>query len=413
MTLGVGGKTQAQALQTLSPMTGGSAPIALAQYRQRIARAQQRMRELGLAAVYLNAGTNLLYFTGLQWRPSERMVGALLPAEGALEFIAPWFEVGTLQEYMVLPGAINAWHEHESPYALCVEVLARMGVQSGAAQPATLGVDESAAFFIADGIAQCAPALRLTNARAVTAHCRTRKSAEEIALMQRAKDMTLAVHKATASMLHEGISTTEVQAFIAQAHRQVGAAGSLFCIVLFGQATAFPHGVKEPQLLKQGDVVLIDTGCQLHGYLSDITRTYVFGEPNQRQRQVWNAEKSAQAAAFAAAQPGVPCADVDRAARRQLEADGFGPGYALPGLPHRTGHGIGLDIHEWPYLVQGDTTPLAEGMCFSNEPMICVPGEFGVRLEDHFYMTATGPRWFTQPSHSIDDPFGLGATSSS
>lgn len=409
MTIGVGGKTPAQALQTLHVMTGGSTPIALAQYRQRIEAAQRRMRALGIAAIYLHAGTNLFYFTGLQWRPSERLVGALLPAEGALEFIAPWFEVGTLHEYMVLPGAVNAWHEHESPYALCVQVLARMGVQSSQAQPATLGMDESAAFFIADGIAQCAQGLRLVNAREVTAHCRMRKSAEEIALMQRAKDMTLAVHQATASMLHEGITTTEVQAFIAQAHRQVGAAGSCFCIVLFGQATAFPHGVKDPQVLKPGDMVLIDTGCQVHGYLSDITRTYVFGEPNERQRQVWNAEKSAQAAAFGAAQPGVPCGDVDRAARRQLEADGFGPGYTLPGLPHRTGHGIGLDIHEWPYLVQSDATPLDEGMCFSNEPMICVPGEFGVRLEDHFYMTATGPRWFTTPSHSVDDPFGLGA----
>lgn len=411
MTIGVGGKTQAQALQALHSMTEGGTPIGLVHYRQRIEAAQKRMRELGIAAIYLHAGTNLLYFTGVQWRPSERLVGALLPAEGALEFIAPWFEVGTLQEYMVLPGAINAWHEHDSPYALCVQVLARMGVQMSQAQPAILGIDESAAFFIADGIAQCAPGLRLINAREVTAHCRMRKSAEEIALMQRAKDMTLAVHQATASMLHEGISTTEVQAFVAQAHRQVGAAGSFFCIVLFGQATAFPHGVKDPQVLKRGDMVLIDTGCQFHGYLSDITRSYVFGEPNERQRQVWNAEKSAQAAAFAAAKLGVPCGDVDRAARRQLEADGFGPGYALPGLPHRTGHGIGLDIHEWPYLVQGDATPLAEGMCFSNEPMICVPGEFGVRLEDHFYMTATGPRWFTKPSHSVDDPFGLGSAS--
>ena len=407
MTFGIGGKTPAQALQSLHVMTGGCTPIALAQYRQRIAKAQERMRTLGIAAMYLNAGTNLLYFTGMQWRPSERMVGALLPAEGELEFIAPSFEVGTLKEYMVLPGAINAWHEHESPYALCIDVLARMGVQPSQVQPAMVGLDESAPFFLTEGISQYAQGLRLASAGEVTAHLRTRKSPEEIALMQRAMDMTLAVLKATASMLHEGISTTEVQAFIAQAHRQVGAAGSLFCIVLFGSATAFPHGVKEPQVLKQGDMVLIDTGCQLHGYLSDITRTYVFGEPNERQREVWNAEKSAQAAAFAAAQPGVLCTDVDRAVRRQLEADGLGPGYSLPGLPNRTGHGIGLDIHERPYLVQGDTTPLAEGMCFSNEPMICVPGEFGVRLEDHFYMTVTGPRWFTQPSHSIDDPFGL------
>jgi Xaa-Pro dipeptidase len=227
--------------------------------------------------------------------------------------------------------------------------------------------------------------------------------------MQRAKDMTLEVHKAAASMLREGIVTTEVDAFIHEAHKKVGSSGSYFCIVLFGPASAFPHGVKEPQTLKNGDMVLIDTGCQVHGYISDITRTYVFGEPSEHQRAVWNAEKAAQAAAFAAAQPGVPCREVDIAARRSLVASGFGPDYDLPGLPHRTGHGIGLDIHEWPYLVGSDTTPLAEGMCFSNEPMICVPGEFGIRLEDHFYMTATGPKWFTQPSHSIEDPFGLQA----
>lgn len=409
MTLGVGGKTSEQALQSLHTMTQGAQPIALADYQHRIEAAQQRMRALGVAAMYINAGTNLRYFTGMKWRASERLVGALLPAQGPLEFVAPWFEVGTLQEYMVLPGKVNAWHEHDSPYALCADVLARMGVPTSAASPASLAMDESAAFFISDGIAQAVPGMRLVNAKDITAHARMRKSPQEIALMQRAKDMTLAVHQATASMLHEGISTTEVQAFIAEAHRKVGAAGSFFCIVLFGQASAFPHGVKDPQILKTGDMVLIDTGCELHGYLSDITRTYVFGEPTARQRHVWNAEKAAQAAAFAAAQMGVPCAEVDVAARRQLEADGFGPGYDLPGLPHRTGHGIGLDIHEWPYLVQSDTTALDVGMCFSNEPMICVPGEFGVRLEDHFYMTANGPRWFTPPSHSVDDPFGLAA----
>jgi Xaa-Pro dipeptidase len=185
------------------------------------------------------------------------------------------------------------------------------------------------------------------------------------------------------------------------------ASGSYFCIVLFGAASAFPHGVKDPQTLKQNDMVLIDTGCQIECYISDITRTYVFGEASERQRAVWIAEKAAQAAAFDAAQLGVACGEVDRAARRSLVASGFGPDYQLPGLPHRTGHGIGMDIHEWPYLVGSDDTPLDVGMCFSNEPMICVPGEFGIRLEDHFHMTANGPKWFTTPSHSVDDPFGL------
>jgi len=218
--------------------------------------------------------------------------------------------------------------------------------------------------------------------------------------------MTLAVHRATASMLYEGISTVEVEQFIAEAHRKVGAPGSYFVIVLFGEATAYPHGVNYTQYLKQGDMVLIDTGCQLKNYISDITRSYVFGEASERQRFVWNCEKAAQQAAFEAAQLGIPCKDVDAAARRSLEANGFGPGYKLPGLPHRTGHGIGLDIHEWPYLVASDNTPLEVGMCFSNEPMICIPGEFGVRHEDHFYMSETGPKWFTEPAYSIDQPFG-------
>jgi Xaa-Pro dipeptidase len=232
------------------------------------------------------------------------------------------------------------------------------------------------------------------------------KSPAELALLQQAKDMTLRVHKHVARILRPGISTGEVTDFIHRAHLAVGApAGSYFCIVLFGPDTAYPHGVARPKRLEEGDMVLIDTGCQLQGYNSDITRTYVFGEPTDRQRAIWNVELEAQLAAFEAAQPGAPCAAVDLAARAVLEARGFGPGYTLPGLPHRTGHGIGLDIHEWPYLVSSNQTPLAPGMCFSNEPMLCVPGEFGVRHEDHFYITADGPRWFTRPAHSIDNPF--------
>jgi Xaa-Pro dipeptidase len=401
----IGGTTIEQALASLSDMTAGTTPIGKQEHLERITRAQAYMRDQGIAAIYIGAGTNLTYFTGTKWHPSERMVGAILPATGAVEYIAPAFEEGSIQDFMLVEGAINTWHEHESPYQLFVDTLVRMGLDQ-----ARIGIDESAPFFIVDGIKPLADAagFKLENARAVTAYCRSRKSAAELALMQRAKEMTLAVHIAAASILHEGITTTEVEAFIDQAHRKVGApAGSYFVIVLFGEATAYPHGVSYVQMLKPGDTVLIDTGCKLHNYISDITRTYVYGPISARQRSVWNSEKAAQQAAFEAAQLGVPCADVDAAARRSLEADGFGPGYKLPGLPHRTGHGIGLDIHEWPYLVGGDTTPLDVGMCFSNEPMICVPGEFGIRLEDHFYMTATGPKWFTQPSHSIDDPFGV------
>jgi Xaa-Pro dipeptidase len=281
-------------------------------------------------------------------------------------------------------------------------MLNKLEISSG-----VIGLDESCPFFISDGLAQSNQAAKFVNAKQVTAGCRSCKSAAELALLQRAKDMTLEVHKSAARILCQGISTDQVTNFIDKAHRAVGAVkGSYFCIVLFGEDSAYPHGVKSPKNLELNDMVLIDTGCQLEGYNSDITRSYVFGEASQRQRQVWDLEKAAQAAAFNAAKLGVACGEVDTAAREHIAAAGFGPAYETPGLPHRTGHGIGLDIHEWPYLVSSDTTSLDLGMCFSNEPMICIPGEFGIRLEDHFYMTAHGPKWFTEPSHSIDDPFG-------
>ncbi|MDA1265740.1 MAG: Xaa-Pro peptidase family protein [Planctomycetota bacterium] len=400
-TLGVGGATQSEALARLADRTAGITPISMDELEARRVRAQLLMRDAGLEALYLHAGSNLNYFTGTAWHASERIGAAILPAEGPIEYIAPAFERGTFESYLRVAGEIRCWEEHESPYALLASRLAELGVTS------KLGLDEATPFFALHGIRTAAPHLELCDAQPVTQGCRSQKSAAELALMQRAKDMTLEVHQAAATILRPGISTVEVSEFIDRAHRAVGAARSSFCIVLFGPDSAFPHGVKTPKALDAGDVVLIDTGCLLHGYNSDITRTYVLGEPTARQREVWDVERAAQAAAFAAAQPGVPCGDVDRAAREVIEQAGFGPGYALPGLPHRTGHGIGLDIHEGPYLVGSDRTPLAEGMCFSNEPMICVPGEFGVRLEDHFYMTADGPRWFTRPSPSIEDPFGL------
>lgn len=402
MTLGIGGKTPEQALSELNGQIAGAIPIGETEYRARIALAQAAMKAEGIAAVWAHAGTNLAYFTGTHWHPSERMVGALIPADGPLEYIAPYFEQDTLRDYWVVEGAVEVWHEHESPYALFARRLQARAIAG------RIGLSEDTPFFVVDGLAKASPSTAFVNAKPVTAHCRMRKSANEIALMQRAKTLTLEVHRAAASILREGISTTEVEAFIDRAHRQVSGGGSTFCIVLFGAASAFPHGVKDPQILKPGDMVLIDTGCKVHDYQSDITRSYVFGPISDLHRKVWKAEKDAQAAAFAAAQLGTPCGEVDRAARRSLEANGFGPEYQLPGLPHRTGHGIGLDIHEWPYLVGSDTTPLDVGMCFSNEPMICVPGEFGIRLEDHFYMTEAGPKWFTEPSYSIDDPFGLG-----
>lgn len=406
MTLGVGGSTPQQALARLHDMTAGAEAIGLAEYRTRVARLQGQMRQRGLAAVFVDAGANLRYFSGVKWSPSERMVGLLVPDIGEPQYIAPAFEEGTVRDFQILPGAIRTWQEHESPYRLLCQVLAEWGVPADG----RVGLCPSLPFGMFERLRRVAGAPEFVDASAAVEHCRQRKSPAELALMQRAKDMTLEVHKAAASILHVGITAGEVTRFIESAHRQVGVSGSTFCIVLFGEDSAFPHGVRQPRPLREGDMVLIDTGCQLHGYQSDITRSYVFGTPSERQRAIWNQEKAAQQAAFEAATLGAPCQVVDAAARRSLEAAGLGPDYALPGLPHRTGHGIGLEIHESPYLVRGEETLLDIGMCFSNEPMICVPGEFGIRLEDHFYMSAEGPRWFTQPSHSIDDPFGLQAS---
>ncbi len=402
MTIGVGGSTAEAELARLEDMTGDVAPISIDEIKARQGRAQGLMRAADIDVLYIHAGPNLLYFAGVDWHPSERLVCAILPADGELCYLLPAFEASTFKDRLLIEGDLHCWEEHESPYALFDQVLSNLG--AGAKR---VGIDEAAPFFISDGLRRAAPSIEFISATPVTAGCRAAKSASELAIMQRAKDMTIEVHKAAARILRPGISTTEVTEFIDQAHRAVGeAAGSYFCIVLFGGATAYPHGVKDPQILEDGDMVLIDTGCELEGYHSDITRCYVFGEPNERQRQVWDHEHEAQAAAFTAARIGAPCGSVDEAARAVLEGYGYGPDYAVPGLPHRTGHGIGLDIHEWPYLVRSDRTPLAPGMCFSNEPMICIYGEFGVRLEDHFYMTADGPRWFTEPSPSIDDPFG-------
>jgi len=404
MTIGVGGSRPEQEYANLKDMSAGARDISLAEYSSRLALAQELMRQQNIAVLYANAGTNLYYFTGTRWHLSERMLGAIILRHGEVHYIAPEFERGTLIDYMQIRGEVSCWQEHENPYLLLHDILKTRGITSGC-----VAIDESTPFFMFDGIRSAGSQLHYSNAQSITQTCRMIKSEAEIALLQRAKNMTLEVHKAAARILHPGISTTEVVEFIDKAHKRVGApGGSSFCIVLFGQATAYPHGVKYPQSLEDGDMVLIDTGCQIYGYNSDITRTYVYGEPTSRQREVWNVEKAAQASAFAAARLGDPCSAVDQSARETIDRFGFGPDYEIPGLPHRTGHGIGLDIHEAPYLVRNNQTPLAKGMCISNEPMICIPGEFGIRHEDHFYMTDTGPRWFTQPAHSIDDPFGQG-----
>lgn len=401
MAVGIGGSTAAAELAGLEGLTFQVTPITAAERRARCERAERLMADRGFDAMLLPAGSSLYYFTGLRWTPSERLTAALLCANGELHYVCPAFEIGTLKDADILPGSIHGWEEPENPYALVARVLA-----AGVASPRVLGLDEAAPFFVAEGLRVALPGVQLTSAVAVTRECRMHKSPAEIALMSAVKQMTLEVQRRAARILKPGITGREVKEFINEAHKRLSGAGSTFCLVYFGEATAYPHGVSAEQVLRAGDMVLIDTGTQLHGYQSDITRTYVYGTPTPRQREIWDLEKRAQAAAFAAAKLGTPCEAVDRAARAVIEGAGLGPRYRVPGLPHRTGHGIGLDVHEWTYLVEGNTQPLAPGMCFSNEPMICVYGEFGVRLEDHFYMSERGPVWFTQPSHSCEAPFG-------
>ncbi|MDG1511400.1 MAG: Xaa-Pro peptidase family protein [Mariniblastus sp.] len=401
MTAGVGGIRRQEALDQLVDMTEGVTPVLKPEFEARIKRLQESLRAAGVQAMYLHASTNLFYFTGLRWNPSERMVAAVIPAEGELFYIAPNFELDTLRDYWMFEAPIVGWHEHESPYESFHSAMLSRGISEG-----TVLVDEATPFYTVTGLSQANPEFKFELGQAVTQALRSIKTPAEIAIIQRAHEMTLAVLKSAASILEPGITTTEVEAFIDEAHRRVGApAGSYFCIVLFGVATSFPHGVKDPQVLKADDWVLMDTGCVLHEYISDITRSFCFGEPTDEHRSAWAAEKRAQLAAFSAAGIGVSCEDSDVAARASLVESGFGPDYELPGLPHRTGHGCGLDIHEGPNLVRGEGTKMSVGMVFSNEPMLVVPDKFGVRLEDHFYLTEQGPSWFTQPSESIDDPF--------
>lgn len=367
--------------------------IATGELGCRIEGLRAAMRTEGIAATWLDATSSLAYYTGLALHPSERLHGALVGADGSLVYVTPAFERPKLEAMMRRPGDIAVWEEDEDPFAIL-----------GARLAGKVALDPAMAFGFAARL-MAAPGLRVSSAGPMIAAQRRIKSPAEIAIIQAAMDASHRVQKAVHDGLRPGISTREVAAFVDAAHRALGLS-PVFVAVQFGEATAYPHGVPHPQTLAEGDMVLVDLGGTLHGYHSDITRTYVFGKPSARQRHLWDCERRAQAAAFAAARPGATCAAVDRAARAALEAEGFGPGYAVPGLPHRTGHGLGLDIHEEPWIVAGDDTPLAPGMCFSIEPMLCVYGECGVRLEDIVHMTKTGPRWFCPPSKAIDAPFG-------
>jgi len=386
------------AIRALQPMTDGMAPITIDEHRARLAVAQRLLTENGLDAIVIGPGSGLAYFTGAAWGLSERFLGLVLGRAGDPVWITPAFEEDRAREQVRVGTDVRPWQEDETPYALVAQALRERGAAAG-----RVAVEETLPFAFSDGVAQAAPAARFTGATAVTAGCRSLKDAHEVALMRRACAITLTAFRAAFASLREGLSVSQVSGWISSAHRRLGVRGG--ALVLFGPDAAFPHGTTKPRTLRAGDVVLVDGGCELHGYSSDITRTGVFGAaPTPRQRLVWDVVRRAQQAAFEAARPGVECQAIDAAARRVIEDGGFGPGYKY--FKHRLGHGIGLDGHEWPYMVRGNTTKLRAGVTFTDEPGIYIPGELGIRHEDTVAVTEAGcenlvPKWTGTPEEPV------------
>ncbi|GHM98574.1 metallopeptidase [Cytophagales bacterium WSM2-2] len=385
-------------LDDLKSLADKVVPISVEERKARIEKAQRLMVENKIGAIYLDGGTSMEYFTGMKWGNSERMMAAIIPAKGDVKYVGPHFEEERIRELLVIGNEVRVWEEHESPYKVVAGIFSDLGIKSG-----KIGMEERVRFFLFDGIRKEALHLEYVSADPVTTPCRMFKSPAELALMQVANDITLASFQAAIPLLEKDMTQYDFGGIISKAHSKLGSGGG--ALVSFGKSSAFPHGSKAPTKLQEGDIVLMDGGCRVEGYSSDITRTVVFGEPTKRQREIWDLEKASQAAGFAAAKLGDPCENVDIAARKIITDAGFGPGYKVPGTPHRTGHGIGMDGHEWGNMVLGNKQTLQPGMCFSIEPTICIYGEFGIRLEDCAYMTEQGPKWFSQPSVAIDKPF--------
>lgn len=381
----------------LVPAPNPPPPIGRAEREARLAKAQRLMREQGVSALLVEPGSSLVYFTGVRWWRSERLTCALIPAQGEICIVTPFFEEPSVQESLGVPGEVRTWQEHEDPTALVAAWLRERKADK------VIAIEETNRYFIVDGLKRNLPGATLQNGAPIVRACRMIKSPAELALMQRATDITLAAYRHTIPKIDAGMTPQDIGAIMNAATRALGGEPE-FELVLLGEAAAYPHGSGKPQVVRAGDVVLMDCGCSFRGYQSDVSRTFVHGEATMKQRKVWAEVKRGQEIAFAAAKLGATCGSVDDAARGYYASLGYGPDYKLPGLSHRTGHGIGMDGHEPVNLVRGEATTLAPGMCFSNEPGIYIPGEFGVRLEDCFYMTEAGPQWFSRPSTSIDRP---------
>ena len=386
-------------IRALKPMTAGIVPITADERRARIAKAQKLMAEQKMDAVFMEGTASSFSFADMRWGQSERTFGLVIPAKGDLAYVCPKFEEDRARELIKFGTEVRTWEEDESPYKVIAGIVKDRGVQHR-----RIGMEERVRFFIADGVRKEATGFEVVDATPVTAGCRIYKSKAEIALMQRANDVTIEAYRAAFKTMRAGMTQGELSSNISAAFRALGFTGS--ASVQVGKWSALPHGSITPQQLREGDVVMVDGGTSCEGYASDITRTTVFGKASQRQIDVWTKELEAQTAAFKAMKLGATCESVDAAARAVIVKAGFGPEYKVPGLPHRTGHGIGLEGHEWTNFVKGNKTPLAPGMCFSDEPMIAIPGEFGIRLEDCVYFDDNGAHFFTKQSIAIDQPFG-------
>jgi Xaa-Pro dipeptidase len=388
-------------IAALQPMRDGVTPISADERRGRVSKAQRLMADNGLDGLLLTGGTSLEYFTGIRWGLSERLFAVVIPASGTAFAVSPAFELDRAREQLDL-GPLGAeadvliWQEHEDPYSRVAQGLRDRGIVSG-----RLGVEETVRFVFADGVARAAPALGVVSGTPVTAGCRMVKDAHEQALMRHASVVTLRAYEAAYEALAEGMTQNEFAQLVSAAHDRLGWSGG--ASVQVGEYSALPHGSVTPQIVREGTILLIDGGCRVEGYTSDLSRTFVLGAATDEMKRVFDVELAAQSAALAAAKPGVPCEAVDAAARKVIEDAGFTP--TLEYFTHRVGHGMGMDGHEWPYLVRGNTLPLEPGMTFSDEPGIYQPGKFGVRLEDDMVITEDGAELFTPQSTSLEDPF--------